>query len=779
MRDFLQLVRFQLRALFHEKRGWRLPLPFLIAAVVVGIGRLALLSLRARWLPAIGARRGPRCCVVVLSYRRPANIDLIVRNALKCRSVDKVVVSNNNPDHRARQLTSVRSARLVLIDQQRPTRQGIRFALAAAHDSEFYIAIDDDVFLSPKQLERLFRFLVADPSVPHGIGGEARKTCSEQDLPPRDYGFVTGVNGDREVDHLTRVYAFTREHLATALGLFEQLGMADLARVGNGEDIVLSFSGRSRPRIHRGGSVAQCASFACEGIATFTSHADFFAERAQIHDRLLALRARTLAPTGDAIAQQGQVLGTTVSPAGSRTATLPLYSDVRLRSFVIVLAGQLVSLLGSQLTGFGMSVWVYKHTGSATLFGLASAGVILPRLAAQWLAGALLDRYDRRLTLLVGNLGAGACSLGLLALFVLGHLAVWNVIGLTAACSIFNCVIVPGTYAIDAALVPAEYLPRTNGLRQLGTALASLASPALGSFVFAWIGLGGLLIIDMTTISCAVAALLYVRIPNPPGHGASSGDARGVLAQVNAGGRYALRNPGLRALVVVFASAFFMFGLIVLLLIPLVLGVGDATALGIVMSSAGGGALAGGLAVTCWGGPAQRARAIPLCFLVGGVCLVLGLLQPTTWLIAAAAFGYMGTRSIAGSCHATLWQTHVPPALHGRVMSFETTATSATLALAYLVGGPIIDVFESLLRRGGSLEASLGFILGVGPGRGTALLGGLLGIVHIAGALAALRYAPLRALDAGASDQRVSRETGPPPRRAPPDTAEPIADAGR
>jgi MFS transporter, DHA3 family, macrolide efflux protein len=749
-RDFLQLVRFQLRALFHEKRGWRLPLPLLIVAVVVGIGRLVLLSVRARWLPAVGERGGPRCCVVVLNYRRPANIDLIVRSALKCRFVDKVVVSNNNPDHRARDLTSAQSERLVLIDQQRPTRQGIRFALAAAHDSEFYIAIDDDVFLSPKQLERLFMFLVADPSVPHGIGGEVRKTRSERDLPPRDYGFVTGVNGDREVDHLTRVYAFTREHLGIALGLFEQLGMEDLARVGNGEDIVLSFSGRSRPRIHRVGTVAQCASFACEGIATFTSYADFFAERAQLHDRLLALRGRTLAPTGDVIALHRQVFGTRVSRSRSR-AKLPLWSDVRLRSFVIVLAGQLVSLLGSQLTGFGMSVWVYKHTGSATLFGLASASVILPRLAAQWMAGALLDRYDRRLTLIVGSLGAGACSLGLLALFVLGHLAVWNVIALTAACSIFNCVIVPGTYAIDAALVPAEYLPRTNGLRQLGTALTSLSSPALGSFVLAWIGLGGLLIIDVTAMLCAVAALLYVRIPNPPGHGASGGDASGVLAKVSAGGRYALRNPGLRALVVLFASAFFMFGLIVLLLIPLVLGVGDATALGIVMSSAGGGALVGGLAVTCWGGPAQRARAIPLCFLVGGVCLVLGLLQPTTWLIAAAAFGYMGTRSIAGSCHATLWQTHVPPALHGRVMSFETTATSAALALAYLVGGPIIDVFESLLRRGGSLEASLGFILGVGPGRGTALLGAVLGIVHIAGALAALRYAPLRALDRGAA----------------------------
>jgi MFS transporter, DHA3 family, macrolide efflux protein len=778
MRGFLQLVRFQLRALFHAKRGWRLPLPLLIAAVVVGIARLALLSVRARWLPAVGERGGPRCCVVVLSYRRPANIDLIVRSALKCRFVDKVVVSNNNPDHRARQLTSAQSARLVLIDQQRLTRQGIRFALAAAHDSELYIAIDDDVFLSPKQLERLFTFLVADPSVPHGIGGEARKTCAEQDLPPRGYGFVTGVNGDREVDHLTRVYAFTREHLGTALGLFAQLGMQDLARVGNGEDIVLSFSGRSRPRIHRVGKVAQCASFACEGIATFTSHADFFAERAQIHDRLLALRGRALAPTGEVIAPHRQS-GTGVRPASSPSATLPLRSDVRLRSFVIVLAGQLVSLLGSQLTGFGMSVWVYEHTGSATLFGLASASVILPRLAAQWIAGGLLDRYDRRCILLVGNLGAGACSLGLLALFVLGHLAVWNVIALTATCSIFNCVIVPGTYAIDAALVPAEYLPRTNGLRQLGTALASLSSPALGSFVFAWIGLGGLLVIDMATMLCAVAALLYVRIPNPPGHGASSGDASGVLAQLNAGARYALSNPGLRALVVVFAAAFFLFGLIVLLLIPLVLGVGDATALGIVMASAGGGALAGGLAVTYWGGPDQRARAIPLCFLVGGVCLVLGLLQPTTWLIAAAAFGYMGTRSIAGSCHATLWQTHVPAALHGRVMSFETTATSAALALAYLVGGPIIDVFEALLRRGGSLEAGLGSILGVGPGRGTALLGGVLGIVHIAGALAALRYAPLRALDAGASGQRVSRETGAPPPGAPPDTAGPIAEARR
>jgi hypothetical protein len=290
MQEFIELFRFQLSALFNEKRGWQLPLPVLIAAITVGITRLAILSLRVRWLPPVGEDSGPRCCVIVLSYKRPANIDLIVRSALKCRFVDKVVVSNNNPDHRARSLTRATSDRLVLIDQERPTRQGIRFALAAQHDSSFYIAIDDDVFLSPRQLARLFSVLVADPSVPHGIGGEVKKTHAQQGLPPREYDFLTGINGDREVDHLTRVYAFTKEHLRTALGLFEELGMGDLAGVGNGEDIVLSFSGRSKPRSHRVGKVAQCASFACEGIATFTSYTGFFAERVRLHDRLLAIR---------------------------------------------------------------------------------------------------------------------------------------------------------------------------------------------------------------------------------------------------------------------------------------------------------------------------------------------------------------------------------------------------------------------------------------------------------------------------------------------------------
>ena len=72
-----------------------------------------------------------RCRVVVISYKRPANIPWVVRSFLRCDFVERVVVSNNNPEIDLRSYLGTRDPRVELVEQAVPTRQGIRFTLAA------------------------------------------------------------------------------------------------------------------------------------------------------------------------------------------------------------------------------------------------------------------------------------------------------------------------------------------------------------------------------------------------------------------------------------------------------------------------------------------------------------------------------------------------------------------------------------------------------------------------------------------------------------------------
>ena len=95
------------------------------------------------------------------------------------------------------------------------------------------------------------------------------------------------------MDHLTRVYAYTAQHVLRAKRLAEALGYSSLLEVGNGEDILLSFSGESCPVAHPIGSVLQCASSALFDVATWTSGGEeFFVHRDQLHERLSALTQR-------------------------------------------------------------------------------------------------------------------------------------------------------------------------------------------------------------------------------------------------------------------------------------------------------------------------------------------------------------------------------------------------------------------------------------------------------------------------------------------------------
>ncbi len=281
-----------------------------------GLRRAGLVLLTALLLPAhlltvswyclavtFGPRRrapgSERCTVVLLSYRRPQNVEWLVRAFLKCGFVSRVIISNNNPDVDLRRCLRLGDPRIELIQQPVRTRQGMRFSLAAERGDEasYFISPDDDIFLYPRQLEILFRGLVAEPAVPHGIRGEVRRKVTSLAV----YPFDPTATGDGAVEHLTGYYAFTAAQARRCVELYGELGWHDPNAVGNGEDIVLSFTGEGRPRIHEIGGFLQCSSWQT-GVATWRSYGNFFEERVRLHGRLRRMVPNRLRPASQGTA---------------------------------------------------------------------------------------------------------------------------------------------------------------------------------------------------------------------------------------------------------------------------------------------------------------------------------------------------------------------------------------------------------------------------------------------------------------------------------------------
>lgn len=417
----------------------------------------------------------------------------------------------------------------------------------------------------------------------------------------------------------------------------------------------------------------------------------------------------------------------------------------KLRVFGLIWFGQLVSIVGSGLTGFALGVWVYESTGSVTQLALISFFFTLPGIVLAPVAGALVDRWDRRWVMILTDSGAALSTLAVWLLLRVGQLEIWHIYianTFSAVCITFQQL---AYSAATTLLVPKKQFGRASGMIQLGPAMAQIITPALAGAFVVTIGIPGIVLIDFATFVFALLILFVVRIPKPKVTAAGR-EAKGTfLHEATYGWAYIKARPGLLGLTFLSAAMNFAMGIVLVLIVPLVLSFTDASVLGVVQSIAGGGMLLGALAMSVWGGPSRRINGVLSTMLLRGIILFLGGLQPSAFLIATVAFVFMFNMQITIGCIQAIWQSKVAPDVQGRVFAARQMVSWASSPLAYLVAGPLADnVFEPLLAINGPLAGSIGQIVGTGPGRGIGLLFIVIGILVVLITMASYLYPRLR-----------------------------------
>ncbi|MEH1865565.1 MAG: MFS transporter [Nostoc sp.] len=228
-----------------------------------------------------------------------------------------------------------------------------------------------------------------------------------------------------------------------------------------------------------------------------------------------------------------------------------------LRVFIIIWLGQLISLIGSELTGFALGLWVYQKTGSVTHYSLISVFTLLPGLIISPVAGALVDRESRRWVMIFSNCGA-ALSVGAIALlFVTGKLAVWHIYVIVAFLSICNAYHWLAYSASITLLVPQQHLGRASGMTQLGEAVGKIISPILASLLLVTIQLQGIFLLDFSSFLFAIVTLLIIQIREVKTTNNNQADKKLPLQEVRFGWNYITARPRLFGLLVYFAIANF------------------------------------------------------------------------------------------------------------------------------------------------------------------------------------------------------------------------------
>jgi MFS family permease len=404
------------------------------------------------------------------------------------------------------------------------------------------------------------------------------------------------------------------------------------------------------------------------------------------------------------------------------------------RTFFLIWLANTVSTVGSGLTGFVLGFWVLQETGSATQFALIAACTSLPGILLLPFAGAVVDRYDRRVVMIVADLVAALSTGALALLYAAGALEVWHIWLATAVSSACAAFMIPANAAIVPLLVPKEQLGRANGLMQTGGALG-IISPVIAGFLIGVVGVAGVMAVDLATFVFAAALFLVVRVPRPAASAAGAKARGSIFRQAAVGWSYLREHRGLFWLMMLFGLTNFFVASVSVLVMPLILSFTTVEVAGVLYGCGGAGMVAGGLAMSAWGGPKRRIHGVLGFMALGGLALALHSLAPSPLLIAFVAPLYLFTVPIVSGSSTAILQARVPGDVLGRVFATASMIARLSAPVAYFLAGPLADrVFEPAMAPGGALADSFGRFIGTGPGRGIALMFLLCGTAKMAAA---------------------------------------------
>lgn len=418
--------------------------------------------------------------------------------------------------------------------------------------------------------------------------------------------------------------------------------------------------------------------------------------------------------------------------------------------FTIIWLGQIVSVLATSMTGFAQSIYVYQQTGSVTALGLVQVCFIVPFLALSPVAGVMVDRYNRKLMMMVSDAVAILPTGALLILAALGRLEIWHFYVAAALQGTGNTFQWPAYSAAITTMVPKEQLGRANGMMSLIEAGPGVLAPILASALFPIIHFAGILAIDVATFFFAIAALLIVFVPQPQRTAAGQEAAGGFLKEAAYGFRYIFARRSLLGLQLLFFVGNLFSGIAWTAIIPMILARTGNNSMALAAAESAGAIamVVGGVIMSAWGGFKRRSYGVIFGWMIasfGMVALGLGRTLPV-W-IGAAVFMALWSPLINGSNQA-LWQAKVAPDVQGRVFSSRRLIAWFAQPISPLIAGFMADrVLEPAMQPAGALAGSLGGLFGTGAGSGMAVLVTICGAATVLVAVAGYLYGPIREAD--------------------------------
>lgn len=393
--------------------------------------------------------------------------------------------------------------------------------------------------------------------------------------------------------------------------------------------------------------------------------------------------------------------------------------------FTIVWLGQLLSLIGTAMTNFALTIWAFQQSGRATDLALIGFFFMVPLLVVSPFAGAIVDRHNRKMMMMISDLASGIVTIFLLFLFLTDSLQIWYLYITAAIMGTFQTFQWPAYSAAISTMLPKEKFGRANGMIALAESGSGILAPVLAGAVLAFAGMGAIFAIDIFSFVFAIGSLLLVHIPQPKVTEEGEKSKGSLLSEAAFGFRFIRKRPSLLGLQILFLCGNFFATLGFTLLAPMILArtASNELIFGTVQSTSAIGGVVGGLIMSAWGGPKKIVYGVVVGWGIAGFFMtVFGMGQQLpVWVVAGFMMAML--TPIINASNQAIWQAKVEPDVQGRVFSIRRLIAWVSTPLAMLVAGPLADWWLEPAMQSETAVASLfGGLVGTGAGSGMSLV---------------------------------------------------------
>ena len=399
------------------------------------------------------------------------------------------------------------------------------------------------------------------------------------------------------------------------------------------------------------------------------------------------------------------------------------------------------------MTQFALTIWAYQETGSATALGIVNTSFIIPFLLLSPLAGVMVDRYNRKLMMMVSDLTAVLATVGILVMHATGNLQIWHLYIAAAINGLGSTFQWPAYSAAISTMLPKEHYSRANGMMSLVESGPAVLAPMLAGVLLTVIQLTGILLLDVITFFLAIATLLIVHIPQPVRTVEGQEGAGSIFKEAAFGFKYIFVRRSLLGLLLFFICLNFVIGMSASLFSPFILSRtgNNSASLGAAQSAAAIGAVFGGLLISLWGGFKRRMTSIFIGEALTGLfaLLLFGLGRTLPVWIIFSVIGAIFPVFTNGASQA-IWQAKVAPDVQGRVFSARRMIAWSMGPITPVLAGLLADyVTEPAMQSSTWLAKAFGWLVGTGPGSGMAVQFIITGILYMLVVLVVFLFFPV------------------------------------